>query len=221
MPNPLCIRAISPRPGSYHRPDLRAGVLDEAVAGKRATRLRLPGEAGVWVLIAGDLVMFSIFFITFMYYRSRDADAYAQSQAHLSQMLGAVNTVLMLTSSWFVATAVHSARERAAVRSRSCLIFAILLGAAFCAVKVIEYHEKLAAGITPLTNDFYMFYFMLTGIHCLHVILGIGVLAFMTYIVRARPIEGAGLQMLESGASFWHLVDLLWIVLFAILYLVK
>jgi nitric oxide reductase NorE protein len=76
-------------------------------------------------------------------------------------------------------------------------------------------------GITPQTNDFYMFYFMLTGIHCLHVVLGIGVLAFMTRILRARPIKDESLRMLESGASFWHLVDLLWIVLFAILYLVK
>jgi nitric oxide reductase NorE protein len=192
-----------------------------AVTGKRATRLCLPGEAGVWVLIAGDLVMFSIFFIAFMYYRSFDAEVYTQSQAHLSQMLGAVNTVLMLTSSWFVATAVHLARERAGVLSRTCLIFAILCGAAFCTVKVIEYHEKLAVGITPQTNDFYMFYFMLTGIHCLHVVLGIGVLAFMTRILRARPIKDESLRMLESGASFWHLVDLLWIVLFAILYLVK
>jgi nitric oxide reductase NorE protein len=175
----------------------------------------------VWVLIVGDMVMFSIFFITFMYYRSHDVALYIQSQTRLNQALGAVNTGLMLTSSWFVATAMWNARRTNLRAARLWLILAMLCGLTFCALKVFEYHEKIGAGITLQTNDFFMFYFMFTGIHCLHVVLGTGVLGFMTLYLRARAVGDAQIHTLETGASFWHLVDLLWIVLFALLYLIK
>jgi nitric oxide reductase NorE protein len=86
-------------------------------------------------------------------------------------------------------------------------------------VKVIEYGAKFRAGITLTSNDFFMFYFMLTGIHLLHVLIGMGVLTFLMRHTAAGVLDERRIQHLESGASFWHLVDLLWIVLFALLYL--
>lgn len=87
-------------------------------------------------------------------------------------------------------------------------------------VKFFEYSPKLHAGITISTNDFFMLYFVYTGIHLIHVVIGTGVLITLAVYVRSGGIDAIKVRNLESGASFWHLVDLLWIVLFALLYLV-
>jgi len=84
-----------------------------------------------------------------------------------------------------------------------------------------EYSEKIGHDITPVTNNFYMFYFMLTGIHFMHVLLGLGVLVFLWLRSRRASITPGDIVLFESGATFWHMVDLLWIVLFPLLYLMK
>ena len=98
---------------------------------------------------------------------------------------------------------------------------AFLCGFAFVCVKLFEYQEKIDAGIMLTTNDFYMYYYMFTGLHLMHVLIGMGVLAFMWNVTRAGELGEKAINTLESGASFWHMVDILWIVLFALLYLVR
>lgn len=88
-------------------------------------------------------------------------------------------------------------------------------------MKFFEYGEKIRAGIGLTTNDFYMYYYMFTGIHLLHVVIGMAVLGFLWHVSRKGASDGENMVMLETGASFWHLVDVLWIVLFALLYLMK
>lgn len=85
----------------------------------------------------------------------------------------------------------------------------------------MEYREKLANGITLTTNDFYMYYFVATGIHFLHLLIGLGVLAFVLDHVRKAGAKGPSLALIEGGGCYWHMVDLLWIVLFPLLYLMK
>jgi nitric oxide reductase NorE protein len=182
---------------------------------------RIPGEEGIWILIFGDLLVFSLFFIIFLYYRGQNAELFDASQAHLNQALGAINTLLMLSSSWFVATAVQAARKNLARLTQLCFMMAFACGVAFGVVKVLEYAEKIRAGITLNTNDFYMYYFVFTGIHFLHVLIGMGVLSVLAVYSRAGTFNESKIRHFESGASFWHLVDLLWIVLFALLYLIK
>lgn len=182
---------------------------------------RIPGEEGVWILILGDMLVFSLFFGTFLFYRAESPAVFSESQLHLNQTLGVINTFLMLSSSWFVAMAVQSARSRMGRVSPLLLLAAFGCGLGFAGIKVVEYSEKIRAGITLTTNDFYMYYFMFTGIHLLHVLIGMGVLAFLARHTWNGAAEGNRLRNLESGASFWHLVDLLWIVLFALLYLVR
>jgi len=182
---------------------------------------RIPGEEGIWVFIALDTLTFSIFFLTFLYYRGQNVALFTQSQAHLSQALGLANTLLMLSSSWFVATAVHAARRGLGRVTPVCFCLAFLCGVGFGIVKFIEYGAKIRAGITPNTNDFYMYYYMFTGIHFMHVLIGMGVLAGLARYSWAGGLDAKKIRNLESGASFWHVVDLLWIVLFALLYLVK
>jgi len=184
--------------------------------------LRMPGEEGVWVFVFGDMVLFSLFFVVFLYYRGQNLELYAQSQARLSQAFGALNTFFMLSSSWFVAMAVRAARGNQRKATPALLLMALGCGAGFGVVKVLEYSDKIRGGITLTTNDFYMYYFMFTGIHFVHVLLGMGVLAFLAKVTSSRvAYEPHILRNLESGATFWHLVDLLWIVLFALLYLVR
>lgn len=127
----------------------------------------------------------------------------------------------MLTSSWFVATAVSCARKRAGKLTPVLLILAVLCGLAFGIVKFFEYREKILSGITLNTNEFFMFYYMFTGIHLLHVFVGMMVLAILAAASWAGNINATLIRNIESGASFWHVVDLLWIVLFALLYMVK
>lgn len=183
-------------------------------------RPHLPGETGVWVFILGDMLMFAAFFIVFMFYRGEDVALYVKSQHTLNQHLGALNTFFMLTSSWCVAVAVETARGARLRGAQGWLLAAMACALGFVIVKFFEYREKILAGFTLNSNDFFMYYYMLTGLHLMHVLLGMGVLAYLWSCLRA-PAGDATLRTLESGASFWHMVDILWIVLFALLYLVR
>lgn len=178
----------------------------------------MPGEAGVWIFVFGDMILFSVFFLVFMYERSKAVESFQHSHAHLNQSLGALNTIFLLTSSWAVATAMALARKGVRTAATKCLIGAMLCGGLFIGTKYLEYSEKIASNITLTSDDFFMFYYMLTGIHLLHVFIGMGVLLLMVRL-SAGARQGNWLTHMESGASFWHVVDLLWIVLFALLYL--
>mgnify|MGYP001592191656 CR=1 FL=1 len=193
----------------------------DATTAPRTTARHLPGEVGVWVFILGDMLVFALFFIAFTYYRSQNVPLYLESQRTLNQGFGVLNTMLMLSSSWFVALAMQAARRHLAAISTRLFALAWLCGLGFVVVKVFEYGEKVRAGITLTTNEFYIYYFTLTGIHLMHVLIGMGVLALLWHRVRKPAGADLNFVLLESGASFWHLVDILWVVLFALLYLVK
>ena len=182
---------------------------------------RIPGEEGIWIIIGGDLMIFSLFFCVFLYYRAQELRLFIASQLHLNQTLGFINTLFMLTSSWFVALAVRAARRNLGRTTPMLLALGLFCGIGFVVVKVFEYGEKIRAGITLITNDFYMYYFVFTGIHLLHVLIGMGVLVAMILYTKSGEYTPTKIKHLETGAIFWHLVDLLWIVLFALLYLLR
>jgi nitric oxide reductase NorE protein len=189
-------------------------------AGRRPAR-HVPGEEGVWVLIIGDMLVFSIFFGTYLYYRAQDVALYVRSQQQMVRGFGLANTILLLTSSWFVAVAVSDARAGRRDRAARLVVGALASGVGFVISKAFEWGGKIRAGITLNTNEFYIFYYMFTGIHLLHVLIGLGVLTYL-FMRSRRPDPGASyVAVMEGGGAFWHLVDLLWIVLFALLYLVR
>jgi nitric oxide reductase NorE protein len=195
--------------------------LSPSLCGIKERRTHLPGEAGIWVLIAGDMMIFALFFATFVFYRAQNSAIYINSQILLNQNYGAINTLLLLTSSWFVVIAVSAARAgRGRVASR-LLSLSFLCGLGFAVVKFLEYSEKLQAGVTISTNDFFMFYFVLTGIHFMHLLIGMAGLAYLIAMTRGKTLGDKEIMVLEAGASFWHMVDLLWIVLFPLLYLMR
>lgn len=193
--------------------------MSEAVNGSAARRNHVPGEEGVWLLIGGDMVLFSLLFVVFLTMRGEQVAVFDQGRALLNQNWGLVNTLLMLTSSWCVVTGVQAARDQRTPLTVRCFGAALACGLAFAAVKYFEYSEKLQAGYTITSNDFFMLYFIYTGIHLLHVVIGMGVLITLMVYSRSGGFTAVKIRNLESGASFWHLVDLLWIVLFALLYL--
>lgn len=178
---------------------------------------RIAGEPGIWVLIGGELAVFSTFFLVFSYYRGLDPEVFAAGHARLDHAIGLANTLILLTSSLFVALGVQRVRlgrAGAAIRFR----LALVCGLAFAGLKVLEYGQKIAAGITPLTSDFFMYYFAFTGVHLLHVLIGSGGL-LLAIGAAARPASPRQLMVVECAGLFWHLVDLLWIILFALFYL--
>jgi nitric oxide reductase NorE protein len=174
-----------------------------------------PGEPGLWLFLFADMMLFAALFGIVVYIRDDQPAIFAESQASLSQTLGLVNTLLLLTGSLFVALGVTATRTGA---GRADHLFAggIACGAAFLGVKVIEWGRSISDGHTVSTNDFFGAYYMLTGIHLAHVTIGIGVLVAMYRNVRSPNVRK---HLVEGGACYWHLVDLLWVVLFPLVYL--
>ncbi|WP_322083347.1 cytochrome c oxidase subunit 3 [Burkholderia sp. BCC1972] len=182
-------------------------------SGNNATRI--PGEPGVWLLIFGDLCVFAVFFLHFVSARSHAPDEFAAAHTLLDRPIGLLGSLLLLTSSLFVALGVHRLRRQSSARRQFSV--AIAFGAAFVVCKLVEYGTKIHRGITPATDDFFMYYFAFTGIHLAHVLLGLGILLLMRKVSQP-PASTQHLLLIESGGLFWHLVDLLWIVLFALFY---
>ena len=182
---------------------------------------RLPGADGIWALIGADSVVFAVLFLTFMQERRHGPTLFETGRQTLNLNLGGIDTLILLTSSWCVAMAIQALkRDRRGEVSRYLLAGA-LTGVLFMVSKSVEYFQKISQGITPATNGFYMWYFVLTGIHLVHVVLGTGLLAYVWSRSRHGAYGSANPAVPESVASFWHLVDLLWIVLFPLLYLMK
>lgn len=179
----------------------------------------LPGDPGMWVFVLGNMVIFGVYFIIFMVYRGHEQAVFLASQRHLSLASGAVNTLVLLASSRYAALAVAAARAGDARRAGRLIRWAGLCGIAFLLVKAHEWYSLVSAGLTVQRNNFYMFYYTLTGVHLFHVLLGLIVLGVMRAELR-RP-ACCWDWLIEAGAIYWHMVDLLWIILFALLYLMR
>lgn len=186
-----------------------------------ATTRRIPGEQGTWIFLLGDMLVFAVFFATFMVERAKAPEVFDVARKTLHVNIGLVNTLVLLTSSLFVVAAIGAIRTgRRAIAARALLI-AAGCGVVFVALKVTEYVLLAGAGHGPGANHFYLYYFILTGLHLLHVVIGILVLTLMFTQTRRIELSATRLAVIEGGGCFWHLVDLLWIVLFPLLYLVS
>jgi nitric oxide reductase NorE protein len=167
------------------------------------------------------MLAFAVFFATYAFARAKNVEMFNLYQQTLDRNLGALNTLLLITGSWFVVLAVQAAhRDDKPAISRNILL-GWLCGAGFLAVKVIEYAEKFGAGISLSTNTFYMFYISLTFFHFMHVILGMVILTVLWFQSRNGLYGSHGANGLESGAAYWHMVDLLWIILFPLVYVMR
>ena len=193
----------------------------EAPARDTGHEPRLAGDLAVWLIILAELLTFAILFLAFAVSRLRHPDVFATSQPTLDTSAGLVNTLLLITGSWCVAHAVQAAELHKRRTTLRWLVAAQACGTAFVVLKLSEYADKAAAGIDLETNVFYMFYYFLTGFHFLHVLAAMVFLAILTVSVWRSQQMAQQVHGLETGAAFWHMVDLLWIVLFPLVYVVR
>jgi len=186
----------------------------------RRVASEVPGEPGLWVLILGDLTIFGIFFVTFMVYRRRDSEHFHAASNELLRGVGVTNTVVLLLSSLLVVRAVRCLRGGNPVAARPLLVSALVCAAAFACLKAFEWARLLSTGHAPTQNNFFLMYFVLTGVHLLHVMIGAGLLGYVLRLSRQPGAWDNHRLMIEASAVYWHMVDLLWVVIYALVYLV-
>lgn len=171
----------------------------------------LPGDLMMWVLIVSELLVFGAALLAFLAVRTTDPSGFAADQALLDRTAGALNTVVLVTSGLFAALAVAARERNDLASSRRWLGGACVLGVAFLGIKGMEYWHKACLGIDIETSAFFTFYYLVTGFHAAHVVAGIVILALLAVFDSLRNME--------TGVAFWHMVDLVWVLLFPIIYL--
>lgn len=174
---------------------------------------QLPGNPMMWVLILSELLVFGVFFVAFAAARTVDVAGFDASQAQLDRLLGGLNTMVLVTSGFLAALAVRARIDGRRLKARLILLAAMAVGSVFLVVKVIEYADKAQAGIGIETNTFFTLYYLMTGFHFLHVVLGLVILAVVAW--------KDSLANLETGTAFWHMVDLIWVLMFPLVYLIR
>ncbi len=185
-----------------------------------------PGDLAIWVFIIAELLAFALFFGAYAFARSTNVELFDEMQRTLDRDSGAINTLLLITASWCVARAVHLVvdtppSQQVSQRAARWLLGGIVCGAGFLVVKLFEYAHVFGAGITLSTNTFYMFYISLTFFHFMHVILGMVILVVLWAQTRKGMYGPDAANGLESGAAYWHMVDLVWIILFPLVYVMR
>ncbi len=181
----------------------------------------LPGDLAMWFFIFMELLVFGIFFIVYAITRLQNVEMFNQYQLTLNRELGMTNTLLLISASYFVVRAVHAIKLN---NIKSCVYWlyaALAGGAGFLLLKAMEYADKFSAGINLSTNTFYMFYLSLTLFHFLHVVLGMIILLAIVIKAQNGAYSAKNYVGVETGASYWHMVDLVWIVLFPMVYIIR
>jgi len=181
----------------------------------------MPGEVGLWIFLLADMSIFALYFWVFIWNQSLHPEQFLQGQASLNHSLGLLNTVILLSSSYFAAMAVHSARGQNLDGFRRNIQLTIACGACFLLVKAIEYGEKFAAGLHLASNEFYSYYFAFTGIHMVHVVIGLSLLSYLLFSLTTAEKIRQQMANIEGTVLYWHMVDLLWVVLFSLIYLLQ
>ncbi len=184
-----------------------------------------PGDFAIWIIIYVELVTFAALFVGYAFARRADVELFNQSQLLLDQRLGFINTLILITSSYFLVKAIEVIKsvdtKKASQISSRWLLAAMILGSSFIILKIIEFSDKFEQGINLSTNTFFMFYIMLTVFHFMHVLLGLVILHAIYKKTKIGGYTKLDYVGMETGASYWHLVDMLWIVLFPLIYIIR
>jgi len=179
----------------------------------------VPGQPDMWMFVLFESLLFTGYFSVYLVSRTQNEELYLRSQAALDLRIGVFNTIALLLSSWAIARCVKASREGA---YRSALINAsltILFGVVFLVSKVLEWVKEIHLGNTFTSNEFFQHYFFLTSIHCIHVLIGFIVLGVVVYQLWSSVRRSQ--QLVETCATYWHTVDFLWVLIFALLYVVR
>jgi cytochrome c oxidase subunit 3 len=197
---------------------------------------------GMWLFLATEVMFFGGLLTAFAVYRSTSPREVALASRHLNVPLGCLNTVVLLGSSLTMALAVRAAQVRARRALHLWLVLTMVLGTAFLAIKAVEYthdyHEKLIPGLNfhvpgedqptvvaqsldPRKMEmFFVLYFFMTGLHAIHLVIGIALVGVMTYLSSIHWFSGGGATQIEVTGLYWHFIDIIWVFLYPLLYLI-
>jgi len=181
---------------------------------------RLPGDLAMWFFILAELTVFAILFIGFAVSEQLNPEMFVQGKAKLHQITGLINTLTLITSSFFVALALTKMHQGYGKQAAKLLVVAKLVASIYIGVKIWEYLSLFELGIDIETNTFFTLYFMITFFHLMHVLLGMVILIFVALKAAKNEYNESNISGFESGASYWHMVDLLWIILFPLIYVI-
>jgi len=177
-----------------------------------------PGDLAIWIFILAELLVFAVLFVVYAMARRNNIELFNLYQLQLDRTAGLANTLVLITSSYFVVRAVAAIREGRAMLCSRWLWAAFFLGALFLLIKGAEYHHHFSMGVSLRSNDFYLFYISLTVFHFMHVIMGMVILAAVALKAQRGGYSASEHTGVETGASYWHMVDLVWLVLFPLVY---
>jgi len=195
------------------------GVEARSAARESAAARVVPGQPDMWVFVLFEALVFTAYFGIYLIRRTQSPDLFLQSQAHLDLRVGVFNTLLLLASSWSVARCVHAARKHSFRAASNNAFLTMLFGFAFLVSKVLEWASKIADGFGFTSDEFFSFYYFLTAIHFLHLLIGFLVLVIAVHQIRSPARRSQ--ETIETCATYWHTVDLLWVMIFALLYVVR
>ncbi len=196
----------------------------EELAGSQGARF------GMWLFLFTELLLFGVLFTTYAVFRAQHPEAFHRAHLELNRTLGTVNTILLITSSWWMALAVWAVREGRRRLGTWMLLGTFVLGYAFLINKAFEYHAKVHHGLFPGFSAlealphgermFFTLYFAMTGLHSLHVLAGLSLIGYLLMRRLNGGLYTEDATRVEVVGLYWHLVDLIWIYLFPLLYLI-
>lgn len=186
----------------------------------------------MWTFLVTEILFFGGLFMAYLVYRSSHPEVFAEASHHLNVLLGGVNTAVLLGSSLTMALAVHSAQEDNRKSTVVFLLITMLLGMVFLGIKGVEYTHKFEEHLVPGPNFryeglnadgaqiYFILYFVMTGVHALHLIIGVGVLSVITIFAVRKRFNAEYFAPVEVSGLYWHFVDIVWIFLYPLLYLI-
>ena len=187
---------------------------------------------GMWLFLGTEILLFGGLFVGYSMYRTLFGAGFQAASHHLDKTLGTVDTFVLITSSFSMAMSIHWARARRSGLATLALLVTIGFGLAFLAIHSYEYYRDVTEGalpgkfyhvegaMLPGASMFYTLYYIMTGLHSFHVVIGVGLLTWLTWRTRRGDFSEAYDTPLELGGMYWHLVDLIWIFLYPLLYLI-
>jgi nitric oxide reductase NorE protein len=180
---------------------------------------RVPGEGDRWFFVLCESLVFTAYFCVYLYFRTQDERAFLEAQSALNLPLGIVDTIVLLTSSWAIARCVQEARAGRYPAARRLALATIGLGAAFFALKLVEWVNLIRGGHTFTSSDFMQHFFFLTGMHAIHLLIGFVALGILVH--QLSDPQRRSQETIETCSTYWHTVDLYWVLIFAVLYIVR
>lgn len=189
-------------------------------------------KLGVWLFLVTEILLFGGLFVAYIIYRGLYPEMFHEASHHLNRIMGAVNTVVLIGSSFTMAMAVHSTKHNDSNRAHQYLLITFFCAMLFMVVKYMEYSHKIHEGLLPgayftfegiqhpKASLFFSLYFMMTGLHGIHVLVGMGLIAWVLIRSNKGHFDSHYNTPVEMVGIYWHLVDLIWIYLFPLLYLI-